>query len=96
MSGQELIWLDVIVFMGVMGAWLAHLYCLPSCWRESRKLLIGSALRLCGWLIFAARFGYVLFTSGDLIIPLPSEIALIFLAVGDIWGVLARRKGAQK
>ena len=92
MTGPGLVALDVVLFMAVTGAWLIHLYCLPRCWRLSRTLWIGSLLRATGWLIFTARFSHMLFVTGDIDVVPSSQIALIFLAVGDVWSVLVRRK----
>lgn len=92
MNGQGLVALDVALFMGVVAAAAVHLYSMPNCWRGPRGLVVGSALRTTGWVCLSARFGSVLLTTGDIYIPLPSLLALLFIAAGDILSVLVRRK----
>lgn len=92
MSGEGFIALDVVLFMAVVAACLAHVAQLHKYWWGPRHLYTGNILKLTGWLCFSARFGHVLLTQGDLLIPLPSEFALLFLAAGDLKGVLSRRK----
>ena len=41
-------------------------------------------LRCTGWCILSARYATVLFTTGDILISVPSAIGLCFLALGDI------------
>lgn len=92
MTGEGFVALDVALFISILGAWLAHLYHLPACWRESRHLYVGSALRMVGWVCLSARYWNALLLEGDILIPIAAEFALLFIAFGDTWSVLARRK----
>lgn len=49
-------------------------------------------LRLTGWTILATRFGWVLAHTGDILTTLPSTIALMFLAAGEIAAIFNRGK----
>lgn len=92
MTGQGYVALDVAFFLCVAGAWLAHMWHLPACWRESRHLYWGSVLRMTGWICLSFRYWVTLILDGDILVPLAAEFAIMFVAVGDIWTAVARRK----
>lgn len=95
MIGEGLVFLDIALFMLTCGAAAVHVYFLPSWYSHSPGLGLIRLLRLVGWLILGARFGAVLFTTGDILISLPSIIGLSFLAAGDICAIFNRGKTIQ-
>lgn len=95
MMGQGWVGADVTIFMLICAAATVHICYLPSWFRMSPALALIRVLRLTGWLILGARFGVVLFTTGDVLISMPSLIGLGFLAAGDIAVIFNRGKVIQ-
>lgn len=84
-TGVGMLGVDVAIFMLTIGAQFAsavmagrHLIA------DSRCFAVLRVMRCAGWSILAARFGVVLFTTGDILISVPSAIAVAFLATADI------------
>ena len=90
--GQGYIFLDVVAFIACALAAFVNMKYAVAWYAESRGLFIMRVLRIAGWSIFTLRFGYVLGSTGDLMIPLPSLIALFFLTAGEISAVFLRGK----
>lgn len=92
MNGQGFLGLDVLLFMMTCGAAAVHVFYLPAWYRASAGLGLMRLLRLTGWTILATRFGWVLAHTGDILTTLPSTIALMFLAAGEIAAIFNRGK----
>lgn len=88
MNGVGLIWLDVLLLVLCAVAFIIHAMELPRIFRTGRNP-VASLLRAAGWLCFTGRFGQVLLENGDILIPLPSQLALLLLVVGDSMGTLS-------
>ena len=95
MNGAGYIELDIVLFMMALGAAGVNAKYLWPWWRESRTLGMIRVLRFAGWCILSARFGHVLYVSGDLPISLPSLIGLGFLAAGEIAVLFNRGKAPR-
>ena len=61
----------------------------------SRLTLAGRWLLAVGWTTLATRMGYKLYVDGDILISLPSLIALIMIAGGSILVTLFWRQGSE-
>lgn len=84
-TGQGMVELDIAIFMLTVAAAAVSLITTVKQYRsESRAFAIARLMRTVGWCILSARFGTVLFTTGDILISLPAIIATAFLAAGDI------------
>lgn len=85
MVGIGNIEMDIVMFMLTVGAALVSAV---MAWRHWLSYTGAFAwlrvLRCVGWAILAARYGTVLFTTGDILISVPAAIAICFLATGDI------------
>ena len=92
MTGQGHIEMDVLLFVCMCLTAGVHLYCLPSWLHQRDGVVVGLLLRLAGWLVISARFGAVLWQTGDLPVSVPSAIGLFLIAAGDIAGMLGRGK----
>ena len=90
--GVGFIGLDVALFMSCIAAAGVNCYYIPSWFKASKGMAVMRIFRVAGWLIFVARYGFVLATTGDILISLPSEIAIFFLAAGEIAAVFNRGK----
>lgn len=95
MTGQGYVAVDVALFMLICGAASVHAILLPSWHRTSPLLGLSRVLRMTGWVLLGARFGAVLFTTGDVLISMPAAIAIGFLACGDIAVIFCRGKVIQ-
>lgn len=93
--GQGYIGWDVSLFMLTIGAMVVNIFYVHSWFKISAMLGVIRLLRATGWLILATRFGFVLMTSGDILISVPSIIALMFLAIGEMSIILFRGKAIQ-
>lgn len=82
--GQGMVEMDIALFMLTVAAIAVQLYYLRTWIKISWGLGLVRLLRLTGWLILSARFGSVLFTTGDIAISAASAIGLMFLACGEI------------
>ncbi len=83
---------DITLFMLAVAAFSVNCYYLPQWFRVSAFLGALRALRIMGWLILSSRFGFVLFTQGDLMVSPQSIIALLFLSLGEILVLFQRGK----
>ena len=91
--GQGMLGVDITIFMLVVGAQVVSAVMAGRHWlSDSPAFALLRVFRCVGWSILAARFGTVLFTTGDVLISVPSAIALMFLACGDIAIVLFKGK----
>ena len=90
--GQGYIFFDVVLFIACALAAFVNIKYAVAWYSEGRGLFVMRLIRIVGWSIFTLRFAYVLGSTGDLIIPLPSLIALSFLAAGEIAAVFLRGK----
>lgn len=90
--GQGYIFFDVVMFFSCALAALVNIKYAVEWYRQGRGLFLLRLIRVIGWTIFTLRFGYVLGSTGDILVPLPSLIALIFLAAGEIAAVFLRGK----
>ena len=95
MMGQGMVGMDVALFMACCAAAAVQIYYLPSWWREVRGMAVMRLMRLAGWVIFATRFGFVLFTAGDILVSVPSAIAMFFLAAGEVAALFNRGKAGK-
>lgn len=84
MTGAGNIPLDIALFMLTVGAACVSAYLAFKWFSATPELAVLRVLRATGWSILSARFGFLLFTVGDLPVSVPSIIALAFLACGDI------------
>ena len=82
--GMGMIEMDIALFMATVAAIAVQLFYLKTWMRLGWGLGLVRLLRLAGWLILSARFGSVLFTTGDIAISVASAIGLMFLAAGEI------------
>ena len=90
--GQGYIIMDVALFIACSIAALVNIkYAMTWC-RQDFGLGLMRLLRVTGWMILSLRFGYVLGSTGDILISVPSAIALFFLAGGEIVAVFLRGK----
>lgn len=92
MSGEGMVGMDVALWMITFGAACVNLHFLPGRFRISVGVGMIRLLRLVGWVILSARFGFVLLTEGDILITVPSAIAIAFLASGEIVTIFSHGK----
>lgn len=90
--GQGLIAMDVAVFMACLGAAIINAKYAHKWYAQDQGMGVMRLLRVIGWSILTARFGYVLATTGDILISPPSAIAVLFLAAGELAAVFNRGK----
>ena len=92
MVGQGMIAMDVSLFMACCAACAVNVYYLPAWYRASKGMAFMRLLRVTGWAVIGARFGSVLFDTGDLAVSIPAAIGLFFLAAGEIVAIFNRGK----
>lgn len=83
MTGIGNIGMDVALFMLTAAAAAVSGLMTWRNWHEGAFAVL-RLLRCIGWSILAARYSYVLSTTGDVLIAVPTAIGLAFLACGDI------------
>jgi hypothetical protein len=91
-TGEGLLGMDVAVFMACMGAAAVNIFYAAKWYGIDHGMGVMRLLRVAGWLILSTRFGFVLSTTGDILISVPSAIAMFFLAAGEVAAVFNRGK----
>lgn len=84
--------MDIALWMLTVAAVCVNLYFLPGRFRISAGVGMIRLLRLTGWMVLSARFGFVLFTEGDILIAVPSAIGIGFIASGELATIFSRGK----
>jgi len=83
LTGEGLQHLDIA--LGLLAAMAATMqYWRIVVWRSSKLVLVGRWLMALGWTIIAGRIVQMLWTAGDIMISLPSLIAMMMLSSGSI------------
>ena len=93
--GEGNVEMDIALFMARCAAFAVNLYYLPRWLKHSRGMALMRLFRVTGWLIISARFGGVLFTTGDILISVPAAIGLFFLVAGEVSALFNRGKVGQ-
>lgn len=88
--GQGYILMDVALFIACVLAALVNIKYALRWYAHDVGMAVMRFIRVTGWMILSLRFGYVLGSSGDILISLPSAIALFFLTAGEIAAVFLR------
>ena len=94
LTGEGLIHLDIA--LGLLAAATATIqYWRIATWHSHGFALTGRWLMALGWTIVAGRIAQTLIMVGDILISLPSLIALIMIAGGSILVTLFWRHGGE-
>jgi hypothetical protein len=94
LTGEGLIHLDIA--LGLLAAATATIqYWRIATWRSHGFVLAGRWMIAVGWTIIAGRITQTLIMVGDILISLPSLIALILVSAGSILVTMFWRKGSE-
>jgi len=83
LTGEGLLHLDIA--LGLLAAIAAIMqYWRIVVWRSFKLVLAGRWLMAIGWTVISGRFAQMLWMTGDIMISLPSLIAMMMLSSGSI------------
>lgn len=88
--GQGYISMDVALFFACVLAALVNIKYVLGWYAQDFGMAVMRFIRVVGWMILSLRFGYVLGSAEDILISLPSAVALFFLAAGEVASVFLR------
>ena len=92
LPGHGYIEMDIGLFISCCAAAGVNLYYLGEKYQRSGRVFFPRLLRAVGWVVISARFGGVLFYTGDIMISLPAAIGVFFLIAGDLSLVFTRTR----